>query len=226
LKGAIDKSKYSIGSVNLNSFLDSNIAQEDEIKSNIRDIAPTFSGRYLESKRKLFSRESKERDNNENRVQDLTKSSYSNRPISPSRGNKSPTNKGILRSLPNYQTNEKGLELVGVKQELPIFTQTKTNTNVKPERKDLKDFHLHENSEDSHDSIDFLGPTVGSDLYRLHIEKQNEEYFRSAFIKPAKNDDSTPLVVQATKKDFNSIFVNEKYYDLFEKKIKENKENI
>ena len=64
----------------------------EESRKLIRDITPTIGSRYLESKRKLISRECKD-DNNEMISNDVV----SERQIK-SRGNKSPSIAGRLRS--------------------------------------------------------------------------------------------------------------------------------
>ena len=71
----------------------------EESRKLIRDIAPTIGSKYLESKRKLISRECKD-DNNEMIINDV-----SERPVK-SRGNKSPSIAGRLRSESQSNTTE------------------------------------------------------------------------------------------------------------------------
>jgi len=67
----------------LNKYLKKGIL--DESRKIVRDIAPTISSKYLESKRKLISRECKD-DNNEMIINDVE----TERPMK-SRGNTSPS---------------------------------------------------------------------------------------------------------------------------------------
>lgn len=81
-------------SIYLNKYLKRGILQEAQ--REIRDIAPTISGKYLESKRKLISREFKEDDTSTHKILDDDNGNMNQR--SPSRGNKSPASSGRLRT--------------------------------------------------------------------------------------------------------------------------------